>query len=119
MDQPYSILLWQSHPNQENDDCCTGVDFSSKEEAERIFASENPIEELSKHTKEPARFRSYYSDIPFIELDGTALPGEDNPVRQLCAPKSHRDDEEWTREFAMQQGMAFGCEGYNEAMGWD
>jgi hypothetical protein len=44
-------------------------------------------------------------------------------IQQVCANPDYRpskdDDRAERSEFAMQQGMAFGVEAYNEAMGWD
>ena len=60
----------------------------------------------------------YFSDVPFVELDG---PGGVYEVKQrpgvkLRAKRDH--DADWKRERAMQAGMAFGCQGYNDEMGY-
>jgi len=113
----YSVNLWCSHPNAGNDDCSTGVDFDTREEAEQVFHAKNPIAMLAAASQNPARFASSYHNIPFIELDGPDV----YLVRQInTMPKRQRDeDREWRREIAMQAGMGLGVEAYNEAMGWD
>lgn len=118
-DKPYSILMWGSHPDDDNDDCSTGVDFDTREEAELIFRSADPIEELSKvHRRDypdGINFAAYYRDTPFIELDGPDI----NEVRKLGDPrKIPVDDHEWRREQAMQAGMGLGVDAYNDAMGY-
>jgi hypothetical protein len=37
MDKPYSVLHWGSHPDEDNDDCYTGEDFDSKDDAIAAF----------------------------------------------------------------------------------
>ena len=34
------------------------------------------------------------------------------------AEEERRDDAAWRQEIAMEAGMAFGCQGYNDAMGY-
>jgi hypothetical protein len=107
MDKPYSVNHWGSHPDEENDDCHTGEDFDSLDEALKAY-----------HTNPSDR------SVAWIEIDGL----EDSELKKLgisrCRKnpkhrKTRDDDSDWKREQAMQAGMAFGCDGYNEAMGWD
>jgi len=94
----YSVNHWGSHPDDENDDCFTGWDFDTLDSAEQCFR------------KDPD------SSVMYIELDGPDV----NQVRKNPNYRPSRDDDsEWQRERAMQAGMAFGCQGYNEEMGYD
>ena len=105
----YSVTLWESEPG-ENDDCNTGCDFSTLEEARACIA------DLWSHFN-----RQYYISTPFILLDG--IDGTWEVTRNPDAPKGKKkkdnSDDEWRREIAMQDGMMGGCQAYNEAMGWD
>lgn len=112
--KPYSVCYWGSHPDEENDDCHTGEFFDSRDEAVAAFKAK-PSEVCPCIADwEPA----------FIEIDGL----EDSELAELGIErvrknpihrKTKDDDSEWQREQAMQAGMAFGCDGYNEVMGYD
>jgi len=94
----YSVLLCTKHPltTPEFDHCATGEDYETLEEAGGFNAR-------------------YFADIPFVWLDGPGV----SEVRKLRAPKPDTDDDaDWRRERAMQAGMAFGCDGYNDEMGY-
>lgn len=128
----YCIYLWGSHPDDDGDDCYTGVEFNTREEAEKVFRSTDPFEELSEthHRNHPdgigsaqrasqsfgRDFAAYYRDTPFLELDGPDI----YEVRKLREPKKIPfDDHVWRREQAMQAGMGLGVDAYNDAMGYD
>jgi len=96
----YSILHWGSHPDQDNDDCYTGSDFATKEEALLDFAVNAGCE------------------IEYIEIDGPDIHEiRKNP--NYSKREVRLDDPTWRNERAMQAGMAGGCEAYNEEMGYD
>jgi hypothetical protein len=101
----YSVNHWGSHPDLDNDDCNTGADFDTLDEAK---ASE--------------MYKSADYSTEYIELDGPDINEvRKNPnynAKQVKRERAQADREERS-EYAMQQGMAFGAEGYNEAMGWD
>jgi len=111
----YSVNLWGSHPDEDNDDCWTGSDFDTREEALDCYA--NP----ASHFR-PCDLRS----VTHIELArGTRDNNVDgvvtDKVRRL--PKAKRakrvdDDREWQHEFANQAGMGLGVAAYNDAMGY-
>lgn len=98
--------LWGSDPNEGNDDCHTGQDFETREEAEVCF--QKPWEAFDE---------SYYGSCTHtVELDGPDVHLE----RQNPSFKPSKDsDKNWRREQALEAGMAFGVEAYNEYMGWD
>ena len=98
----YRVDHWGSHPDLENDDCFTGDDFEALEEAKasKFYA------------------RGHYS-VQYIVLDGPDI----HEVRKnpnYSAKACRFDDSSLERsERAMQAGMAFGCQGYNEEMGYE
>ena len=67
-------------------------------------------------------FRSANADFEFVVIDGpdvhdvTANP--DQPSQRRRRRERAREDREWKRERAMQAGMAFGVDGYNDEMGY-
>jgi hypothetical protein len=101
MSKPFNVNHWGSHPDANNDDCFTGDDFATLEEA-----------------KASALYKDGPYDVQYIELDGP-------DVHEVClnpcysVKQCRLDDSEWRNEHATQAGMAFGCDGYNEAMGYD
>lgn len=104
-EKAYMVNLWESHPDNGNDDCSTGRDFDTLEEARACIANFdahfNPI---------------YYRDTPFIELDG---PDVHEVIQRpgVKVRKKEDVDREWQKEQAMEAGMLHGTEGYNEVMG--
>lgn len=106
MVKEYCVNYYGSHPDKNNDDCLTGLDFDTLEEAEAVFKSNNPTYSNGK-----AINMNY---IEYIELDGPGV----SKLRKNPNYKPLPDDDDWKRESAMQHGMAFGCEGYNDVMGY-
>ena len=106
--KPFSVCLWGSHPDKGNDDCWTGEDYGTLAEAESVLA--NPWGTFLKSSNNV--------DTAFFTLEG---PGIDRKVVQNpdYNPRKRSDDDSAERsERAMQAGMAFGCDGYNDEMGW-
>lgn len=54
------------------------------------------------------------SGTAYIELDGPGV----NRVRKNPGYRPESDTDDWQREQAMQAGMAFGCQGYNDMMSY-
>ena len=96
----YTVNLWGSKPGT-NDDCWMGEDFETLEEALACF--ENPADTFSD---------ADLVDTSFIEINGPDI----NQEKRIGPDSKVEDDGEWNREFAMQNGMAFGIQGYNDAM---
>ncbi len=104
----FTVSFWGSHPDDENDDCWTSEDFADLPEAIEAFQQE--CDDCS---------------VAFVMIDGPNI----NQIRQN---PSHRPRRQWPVELfgaafedaagrserAMQAGMAFGCDGYNDEMGW-
>ena len=40
------------------------------------------------------------------------------PAYDLLIKQDREADDDWQREQATQMGMAYGCDGFNDAMGW-
>jgi len=100
----WSVNHWGSHPNNGNDDCFTGDDFDTLEQA---LASE-----LYLHAPH---------DVKFIEIDG---PIESKHHQVIANPnysarECRMQDAADLSERAMQAGMAFGVQGFNDEMGYD
>lgn len=100
----YFVGFFSTHPDLNNDDCNEGEDFDTKEEALAHFNTDG----------------DYY--CAFIQIDGPDI----NQIRKNPTHSSKRvaREEEAARneersERAMQAGMAFGCQGYNEGMGYE
>lgn len=104
----YSVNLYGSHPDANNDDCWAGDEFETKEEALRVF--NNPWEYFS--------VRYHESSTAFVEIDGPDI----NRVRKNPTFKpSKKDsafDRDWKRERAYEAGMCLGIDAYNDTMGY-
>lgn len=111
----YAVNLWGSHPDEGNDDCDTGTEYDTLEEAMAAF---NDVENV---LLKDFRRRQFYQNWSYVEIDGPGINQvRRNPRRdeQRARREREEDDREWQRERAMQAGMAFGCDGYNDEMGW-
>jgi hypothetical protein len=108
-EKPYSVTLWGTHPDKGEDTCSTGMDFATLAEARACY--ENPDSHF------PGISTGYFHNTPYVMIDGPNV----NETRRRPGIKDPRpdNDDDWKREQAMQAGMAFGCDGYNEAMGYD
>ncbi len=106
-DKPFSVTLWDTHPDLEEDTCNTGIDFATLEEAKAAFHNIEP------HF--PGLSQGYWRHTPFVMMDGPGL----REVRQREGIKPRQERDEVDHEFAMQQGMGLGIQAYNEAMGFD
>ena len=91
MSKPFSVNLWGSHPDQENDDCWTGDEFATEAEARACFADPWGVGGLcSKASTE------------YIELDG---PGVYEIRRNPGFVPSNGRDDLWANERRMQAAM--------------
>lgn len=61
-----------------------------------------------------ANFIKFYSKEPYIWLSGPGI----SLIRQIGPERKPKSDVAWRQEIAMEAGMAFGCDGYNDAMGY-
>jgi hypothetical protein len=109
-DKPYSVNLWDTHPDLEEDTCSTGEEFATLAEAVACMANLD------------ATFNAvYFRNTPFVELDGPDiyLVVERPGVAKRARKEEAMDMAAERSEFAMQQGMGLGIHAYNEAMGGD
>lgn len=113
----YAVNLCTAHPDMDGfDHCSTGSDFATEAEARAVFEAADPIRALAEAEDlycSVAEFCTYHRDISYVWLDGPGVTG----VRKLREPPK-RSSDHWKREAAMQAGMAFGCDGYNDEMGY-
>mgnify|MGYP003661655671 CR=1 FL=1 len=100
----YQINTWGSHPDAGNDDCWTSVDAGDTIEEARAFFS-------------AYEGRADDSHLELIEIVGDGVV-ERIAVRANPSFVECDDRDEWREEWAMLQGMAFGCDAYNEARGY-
>jgi len=102
----YTVNYWGSNPDSGNDDCWTGQDFDTRDEAEACYHA--PFDGLPGCPK---------SDVHTIELDGPDVHLERrNPAFRASTEAASIAD--WEREQAMQAGMGGGRDWYNDAMGY-
>ena len=114
---PYSVTLWGSNPDTtDNDDCWTGEDYATRDEA---IAAYRHVVMFPQHDQ---LVRACGGDWEFVMIDGpdahevTANP--DQAAQRRHRRESARSDAEWRSERAMQAGMAFGVEGFNDEHGY-
>jgi hypothetical protein len=95
---PFAVNEWGSHPDEGNDDCWTGQDFATFEEARARF------DELREKLADGA-----------VELVGPGV----HEVYDTGRRDKPEDSGSWQREMAMEAGMLHGVDAYNEMMGCD
>jgi hypothetical protein len=118
---PYSVNLWGSHPDEENDDCWTGIDFESLEAAKAW---------LDAPVFGPPFFKNDYghASTAYLQLvreaDADGCGGEEievrkNPLYDEGAARRRRraEDAADRREAQMQSALAFGVQGWNDYEG--
>lgn len=115
--KPYSVTLWGSNPDTtDNDDCWTGDEFVTSEEAITCYRS---IRMWPTDGQLP-KVCGY--DWEYVMIDGPDLHEVTANSDQRTQRGHRRDraasDRMWASEVSHQAGMAFGCDGYNDAMGW-
>lgn len=102
--KPYAVNFWGSKPGT-NDDCWTGLDFATREDAVAAFESR------------PMDIAPYADAVStaWIEIDGPDIhDARPNPDYDSRAD-GHDDD--WHQEQRMQAAMAFGVQGWNDYQG--
>jgi hypothetical protein len=103
MANEFSVNFWGSKPGT-NDDCITGVDFETAEEAMAAFHAE------------PADVLAWLDTrhVAWVEMSHPIVSAERKNAGFVATPD---DDSADRAEHAMQAGMAFGCPGFNDARG--
>lgn len=114
IDKPYSVNLWGSHPDEDNDDCWTGDDFDTLDDARA--AADGWVDHFETPDLIARVGAGYYTrSTAFVEIAGPDV----HEVRRVGHPKRDDGDSDWRREIAMEAGMLHGVEAFNEVMGWD
>jgi len=98
----FEVNYWGSHPNEGNDDCWTGSDYETLEEA--LVAFNAPVDEY------------YHTSTMYVSLVGP--DHEEYRKNPDFVPDQDISDDDWKREIAMQAGMMGGVEAYNDTMGY-
>jgi len=107
----YSVDYCGSDSPELNDDCWWGTDHPTWESAMLQFL--RPVPDRS-YT------RAHNVAHVFLTCNGGVVADRANPSfdEERGRRESEADDRRWHNEIAMQAGMAFGCDGYNDAMGY-
>jgi hypothetical protein len=109
----FRVELWGSKPGL-NDDCWVGDVYDTQEEAQGVFdKAVSTLEDGDAFWDCIAAHDGF--EVAYVVIDGPGVYREHR--LDVTEPEPERDDL-WENEFAMQQGMAFGCQGYNDAMGY-
>lgn len=117
-DKLYTVTLWGSNPDEtDNDDCWTGSDFATREEAIACYREVVMFPDDSQIAKVCGR-----GGWEFVMIDGPdAHEVTENPDRSSVERHrraTERSDREWQHERAMEAGMLHGVEAYNDEMGY-
>jgi len=117
----YHVNLWGSKPGT-NDDCDTGETFETEAEARRCY------EQAEKRFSPSAlRYAAWFElGVDYAERDAhghqlvDTIAERRNPSYDRAAVERENAayDAMCRNERAMQAGMAFGCQGFNDEMGW-
>lgn len=112
---PWSVTAWGSHPDEGNDDCWQGGDYATEAEARTDFILALTGTGLGVERGSTA----------YVMLDGPGVcevapyaPYHTSEAKRRRARQERADRAAERNERAMQHGMAFGCDGYNDAMGY-
>jgi len=96
----------------ENDDIFCGADYD-----DQIFEAQEAFRALSEG-RLPVDWSGkfdYAGMWVILHSEGDMLHEAQIPGERKVEPD---DDSDWKREQAMEAGMAFGCDGYNDVMGY-
>jgi len=114
-DEPYSVTLWGSNPDEtDNDDCWTGDDYATREEALVAYQSlyKWPTAGVAEHCPE----------WQFAMVDGPdvhdVMANPDDRAARRWRRELERSDAAWRRERATEAGMLGGIDAYNDEMGY-
>ena len=117
-DKPFSVTLWGSNPDEtDNDDCWTGEDFTTREEAITAYREVVMFPDHSPLALACGPRGSW----EYVMIDGPDTHElTQNPDRQSCERRRReltRSDAEWRREIAHEAGMLHGIDAYNDKLG--
>lgn len=116
-EKAFSVNLWGSHPDANNDDCWIGDDFSDLASAMSAFQ-----EPEAHFAHDPGTLGdSVYIEIVRNERRDGKVYCDRLQLRRLLTPEQEqrmkrrheREDRAWKHEIAMQAGMLGGIDAYN------
>lgn len=103
----FSVNLWGSNPMNDNDDCWTGLDFKTEEEALKCY---NNVED---------HFEDYdLEGTRYVEVVSNTTKSDLRDVREVSGYTTTSDAPDWEREMAMEAGMMGGLDSYNDYYGY-
>ena len=90
------------------------IDDPTNQEDDWTTGSDAPVESIEEAEEEMKECVSFYPS------DWGAIIHTNGTLVRLVPPlkETEDDDDDWKREGAMQAGMAFGCDGYNDYYGY-
>lgn len=122
---PFAVLLWSVDPDVDGNDPDMGADFATLEEALACYRALVMFPTTGHEERSPdsaTMAKNYRGVWSHVMIDG---PGVHDVTKQLDQRALKRYRRELAREDnlerserAMQAGMAFGCDGYNDEMGY-
>ncbi len=105
---PFEAVYWGSHPDADNDDCWTSYKFPTAEAATQFAESADCRDTM---WIEVTRDTGEVTPEGWIVLERLSLHRNPNY-------REEKDSNDWLEEQAMQAGMAFGVDGYNDVKGY-
>lgn len=122
---PFTVLLWSVDPDVDGNDPDSGEDFATLEEALACYRAlvMFPTTGHAERSAASAQLAQNYRGVwAHVMIDGpgvhevTAQP--DRHALKRYRKQLRLEDDGARSERAIQAGMAFGCDGYNDEMGW-
>lgn len=109
--KPFSLTLWGSHPDEDNDDCWTGSDYATEAEARGDLATfQRNMVPQGWNVSHAQTLR----DTSHFMVDGPGL-SEPEVVSNHNYIKQRQPQRD--REEQFQAAMAFGTQGWNDYEG--
>jgi predicted RNA-binding protein with PUA domain len=111
----HTILLLNSNPGFDNEnEIVMSEEFEAYADAKSAYENFDLLPQGMQSEIRSAKIQGYEL---WIELDSD----KGYECKRICeetAEYRRREDAAWRSEQAMQAGMAFGCQGYNDFMGY-
>lgn len=120
MSYGYQVTYCGSDDPATNDDAYYGADCETWEGATFAFLARVPNPSHTPSHRVAHVFLEKVTGRTGYDVEIEVLADRPNPDHDAarCARESKVDDRAWQSERAMQAGMAFGCDGYNDVMGY-
>lgn len=113
----YTVMLLNAHPSNNDCEVVMSDEFDCYADAKSAFDNPNELPHGMQVEIRRAKLQGYEL---WMELDGdehnqlTQVSKETEKYRRQCEAEARAE----RQERAMEVGMAFGCAGYNEVMGY-